>query len=160
MTGTGSDRSGDRPGTVVGWREWVALPSWGIPHLKAKVDTGARTSALHAHRLEAIDDGSRVRFVVHPWQGSPDDGMVVEAIVVERRDVRSSSGEVERRPVVRTDLTLAGRTSQVDITLTSRDQMGFRMLIGRAALQGSYLVDPDASYRGGRPSRETRRRNR
>ena len=148
--------------TLVGWREWVALPDWEVPHLKAKVDTGARTSSLHAFGLEWFDrDGNPwVRFEVHPWQRSTADAIVAEAPVVATRDVKSSSGDIDHRPVVHTTLVLAGRPVTAEITLTRRDEMGFRMLVGREALRSRFVVDPGVSYLGGRPDKSIRRRNR
>jgi len=148
--------------TTIGWREWVSMPDWDVAHLKAKVDTGARTSSLHAFGLEWFDrDGNPwVRFVIHPWQRSTADPVIAEAAVVATRDIRSSSGDVERRPVVNTSIVVAGRTVTAEVTLTRRDAMGFRMLIGREALRKRFLVDPGTSYRGGRPDRSIRRRNR
>ena len=147
---------------TLGWREWVALPDWDVAHMKAKVDTGARTSSLHAFGLEWFDrDGSPwVRFEVHPWQRSTADSVIAEAPVVATRDVKSSSGDVEHRPVVHTSVVLAGRPVTAEVTLTRRDEMGFRMLIGREALRHRFLVDPGVSYLGGRPDRSVRRRNR
>jgi hypothetical protein len=146
----------------LGWREWVALPDWDVTHLKAKVDTGARTSSLHAFGLEWFDlHGSPwVRFEIHPWQRSTADSVVAEAAVVATRDVKSSSGDVEHRPVVHTTLLLAGRSVTAEVTLTRRDEMGFRMLVGREALRSRFLVDPGVSYLGGRPDKSIRRRNR
>lgn len=148
--------------TPTGWREWIGLPEAGIEWLKAKIDTGAQTSALHASNVEEfVRDGvDWVRFTLHPWQDSDLDEVVMERPVHDRRAVRSSSGHTEDRLVVRMDLTLCGRTVPAEITLTSRDEMVFRMLIGREALRHGYVVDPAASYLGGRPSREVRRRNR
>jgi len=148
--------------TLLGWREWVALPDWQVDHLKAKIDTGARTSSMHAFDLHWLDrDGEPwVRFEVHPWQRSTDDARIVEAAVVGTRDIRSSSGDVEHRPVVRATVVLAGVAVPAEVTLTRRDEMGFRMLIGREALRRRFIVDPGLSYAGGRPPREVRRRNR
>ncbi len=150
------------PTTVLGWREWVGLPDWGVVHVKAKVDTGARTSALHAHDLAPFtrDDAAWVRFSIHPFQASDRDAVEVEAPVIEEREVRSSNGEVDLRPVVVTDVVLGGRTRSVEVTLTQRDAMGFRMLVGREAMRGAFLVDPAKSYLGGRPRRPKRRRTR
>jgi hypothetical protein len=130
--------------------------------MKAKIDTGARTSSLHAFGLEWFDrDGSPwVRFEIHPWQRSTADSVVAETAVVATRDIRSSSGEVEHRPVIHTTLVLAGRTVTAEVTLTRRDEMGFRMLVGREALRKRFVVDPSVSYRGGRPDKSIRRRNR
>ncbi|MFW6599970.1 ATP-dependent zinc protease [Propionibacteriaceae bacterium Y2011] len=147
---------------TAGWREWVALPGLGVPWVKAKLDTGARSSSIHAFDLEEFerDGGDWVRFAIHPWQRSAEDTTVVELPVHDRRLVRSSSGHSDRRVVVRTEIELLGTSVQAELTLTRRDQMGFRMLIGREALRGRFLVDPGRSYLGGRPRRATRRRNR
>lgn len=145
--------------TLVGWREWVRLPDLGVPWIKAKIDTGARTSSLHAFDIEA-DDHGRVQFSIHPWQATDEDPVQVELDVVDLREVRSSSGHVEERYVVVLDLTLAGRTVPSEVTLSRRDEMGFRMLVGREALSQGYLVDSSESYLGGRPPLRVRRRNR
>lgn len=147
---------------TIGWREWVSLPDWGVPWLKAKIDTGARTSALHAFHVETIDRaGERwARFAIHPWQDTAADPVVVEAPLLDHRAVRSSSGSLHERPVVRTTMRLADRIVPIEVTLSRRDEMGFRMLIGRQALRRAYLVDPARSYLGGRPPQEIRRRNR
>lgn len=146
----------------IGWREWIALPEWGVPAIKAKIDTGARTSAIHAFDLEMFErDGDDwVRFVIHPWQVSDDDPTTVEAPRVDHRTITSSSGTRSERPVVSTDITLGGRNVRAELTLTRRDEMGFRMLIGREALRQGYLVDPARSYLGGRPPKSVRRQNR
>ncbi len=148
--------------TVLGWREWVAFPDWDVPHLKAKIDTGARTSSLHAFGLEWFDRSGEpwVRFEIHPFQRSTSDATVAEAAVIATRDVKSSSGAIEHRPVVHTTLVIAGRPVVAEITLTRRDEMGFRMLVGREALRRRFVVDPAVSYRGGRPDKTIRRRNR
>ena len=140
----------------------MALPDWDVAHLKAKIDTGARTSSLHAFGLEWFDRAGTpwVRFEVHPWQRSTNDYVIAEAGVVATRDVKSSSGEIEHRPVVHTTLVLAGRTVTAEVTLTRRDEMGFRMLVGREALRRRFVVDPGVSYLGGRPDKSIRRRNR
>ena len=148
--------------TTIGWREWVAFPEWGIDALKAKIDTGARTSALHAGDLESFErSGERwVRFTAHPWQRSDADAITIEAPLVDERVVTSSSGTTSHRPVVRAVVELDGAPHEVELTLTRRDDMGFRMLLGREAMRGRYLVDPSRSYLTGRPSVDIRRRNR
>jgi len=146
---------------VAGWREWVSLPGVGVEWVKAKLDTGARSSALHAFDLVELErEGVPwVRFAVHPWQRSDADAVVVECPVLDRRGVRSSNGQVEERYAVRMDVRLVGRTIGTVMTLSNRDEMGFRMLVGREALAQGFLVDSARSYAGGRPRRAVRRRN-
>ena len=147
---------------VAGWREWVSLPDLEVPWVKAKLDTGARSSALHAFDIEEVErDGEdHVRFRVQPWQRSSDDAVEAELPVHDRRRVRSSSGHIEERVVVLMDVELVGRTVTAEVTLSRRDEMGFRMLIGREALRGEFVVDPGRSYLGGRPKKRERRKNR
>ena len=130
--------------------------------LKAKIDTGAQTSAIHTSEVaEFVRDGADwVRFTVHPWQDSDLDEVVVERPVHDRRSVRSSSGHAEERLVVLMDVSLCGRVIPAEVTLTSRSEMVFRMLIGREALRQGYVVDSAESYLGGKPGRSVRRRNR
>ena len=126
---------------IAGWREWVALPGAGVEWMKAKLDTGARSSAIHAFDLRSFDrDGHDwVRFSIHPWQRSADDAVELELPVLDKREVRSSNGLVEDRYAVELDVTLVGRTFTTAVTLSNRDEMGFRMLVGREALvQGSW----------------------
>ena len=146
---------------VAGWREWIGLPDLDVSWVKAKLDTGARSSAIHAWDIEPFErDGAPwVRFQLHPWQMSDLDAVDVELPVVDRRTIRSSTGHEEERYVVRTKIRLLDRDLSADLTLTNRDEMGFRMLVGREALRGSILVDPGRSYIGPRPSRATRKRN-
>ncbi|MGV8884352.1 MAG: ATP-dependent zinc protease [Microbacteriaceae bacterium] len=144
--------------TIAGWREWIALPDAGVPWIKAKIDTGARTSSLHAFDID--DAGDTVSFWVHPWQDSTEDARRVELAVHDRRVIRSSSGHEEERIVVLTAVTLVGRVINAELTLTNRDSMGFRMLIGREALQQGFVVDPAASFLGGRAPRHVRLANR
>lgn len=147
--------------TTAGWREWVALPEQNVEWIKAKLDTGARTSSLHAFGIEEFEreGASWARFGVHPWQRSSEE-VQCEAPLVDRRTVRSSSGHTGDRPVVRMAVRLLGQDIHVEVTLTGRDEMGFRMLIGREALRQGFLVDSGRSYLGGRPKRAVRRRNR
>ncbi|MFZ7087576.1 ATP-dependent zinc protease [Curtobacterium sp. RRHDQ10] len=144
---------------VAGWREWAGLPGIGVPWIKVKLDTGARSSALHAFDVEELP-GDRVRFSVHPWQESDTDATTIECAIHDRRTVRSSSGHTEERIMVLTEIELAGRTVVSEVTLSNRDQMGFRMLVGREALRQGFLVDPAGSFLAGRAPREVRRRNR
>ena len=146
---------------VVGWREWVALPQAGVDWVKAKIDTGARSSSIHAFDLEvfAQDDREWVRFSIHPWQRSDDAAHELTLPLLDRREVRSSNGQTEQRYAVAMDVTLAGRTITTVMTLSNRDEMGFRMLIGREALERGFLVDSSRSYAGGKPKRAVRRKN-
>lgn len=148
--------------TITGWREWVSLPNVEVPWLKAKIDTGARSSALHAFNIAEFerDGASWVRFGIHPWQESEQDAVTVELPVHDRRTIRSSNGHSEQRLMVLLDIVLAGRAVSAEVTLTNRDVMDFRMLIGREALAQGFVVNPAASYLGGKPKKSTRRRNR
>jgi len=142
---------------AIGWREWVGLPDLGIATLKAKVDTGARTSALHAHGIEHIG-ARRVRFAICPHQRDLST-VIAEADLIDERHVRSSSGETELRLVVRTAVVLGDRRFDTEFTLTDRALLGFRVLLGREALRGRFVVDPGSSYRlGGRRTRFVHRR--
>jgi hypothetical protein len=137
---------------VIGWREWLALPDLGIQAIKAKVDTGARTSALHTFELEPFEkDGTlKVKFTVHPLQRRKDIEVCCVADVVDRRRVTSSDGQSEKRYVIRTTVALGDIRWPIELTLTNRRSMRFRMLLGRAAIAARLLVDPEKSYLSGR----------
>ena len=141
---------------VIGWREWVGLPDLGVASIKAKVDSGARSSSLHAHALQKFERNGAtwVRFQVHPVQHNDSEAVEVEAKVLEYRSVRSSSGKAGLRPVIITRVSLLGITWPIELTLASRDEMGFRMLLGREAFRGRFLVDAGKSYYGGTPTRK------
>lgn len=145
---------------TIGWREWVRLPELGITAIKAKVDTGARTSALHAidMHFERRRGAPVVRFKVHPLQRDAHFTILAEAEVIEHRRVRSSGGHDTLRPVIVTPLELLGQRWDIELTLVSRDAMGFRMLLGRQALRGRVAVDPGHSFLAGRPPRDALRR--
>jgi hypothetical protein len=134
---------------AIGWREWIGLPDLGVAWVKAKVDTGARSSTLHAWDVDVADVAGIVRFSVHPFQDDDDHVVPVEAPLVELRDVRSSNGEVEVRPVIRTTALIAQHPYEIELTLSRRDEMGFRMLLGRSAVRRRFVVDPGRSFRGG-----------
>lgn len=148
--------------TLAGWREWVQLPDVGIPWIKAKLDTGAQTSALHAYDIRTFDrDGTDwVRFTVRPWQKATDDATVVECPLFDTRRVRSSSGHVQERHVVKMRVILVDREVTAEVTLSNRDEMGFRMLIGREALRQGFDVTSNRSFLGDRAPKPVRRRNR
>ena len=145
-----------KPGlAVIGWREWVSLPDLGISQIKAKVDTGARSSSLHALDLEMFEsEGANwVRFTVIPVQNRTDRRVEATARVLEFRSVRSSSGIAQLRPVIVTRVILLGITWPVELTLANRCDMGFRMLLGREAFRSRFLVDAGRSYYGGKPGK-------
>ena len=145
---------------VIGWREWVGLPDLGIDQIKAKVDTGARTSALHAYRIKRFRRGNRrfLRFYVHPIQRRRRPEVLCEAPLIDERIVISSNGKPEHRYVIQTLLKIGDLSWPIEITLTNRDEMSFRMLLGRQALRRRLVVDPGSSYRIAGTS--PRRRNR
>ena len=134
---------------ILGWEEWVALPGLGLPAIKAKVDTGARTSALHAGLIELFGPAAapRVRFVVHPVPGREDIEITCSAPVIERRDVTSSNGERENRYVIATTVVIGGREWPIEVTLTNRETMSYRMLLGRQAIREDMIVEPASSFR-------------
>lgn len=137
---------------ILGWREWAALPDLGVGAIKVKLDTGARTSALHAFGLERFmrEGTPMVRFEVHPVQRSSAASVSVEAKVLDERVVRTSSGHEALRPVINTIVQIGHQAWPIELTLARRDQMGFRMLLGRQALRNRVVVDSGTSFRAGR----------
>jgi hypothetical protein len=141
---------------TIGWREWVALPDLGVREIKAKVDTGADNSSLHAFNLTRFEDEGRqmVRFEVHTRQRKRKPSVECVAEVVGERMVKNPGGRAERRPVIRTRLVVAGQEFEALVNLTTRDEMTFRMLLGRRTQRNEFLVDPGRSYLGERPKRD------
>lgn len=146
------DRRQSTP-NIIGWREWLELPELGINCIKTKVDTGARTSALHAFNIEAYQqDGKEwVRFTLHPLQRNDQVEHTCSHPIQETRLVTNSGGAQERRFVITTPAKLGNQTWPIEVTLTNRDEMGFRMLLGRTALRGRFIIDPARSYCQGKP---------
>ena len=133
---------------IIGWREWVSLPALGIEKIKAKIDTGARTSALHAFSLKPFtaQGKEKIRFDIHPLQHNTDIVITCIADIVDKRMVSDSGGHLEERYVIETPITIAGQTWSIEITLTERENMLFRMLLGRSALRKHFIVNPARSF--------------
>ena len=139
--------------TLIGWREWVSLPELDLPAVKVKVDTGAQTSALHAFDIKPYEkDGKRrVRFKTHPMQGNEDIVRKCDCILVDERNITSSNGQKEKRCVIKTPIERGDIKADIEITLTSRSDMEFRMLLGRTAMREmKVVVDPTKSFLLGR----------
>lgn len=133
---------------IIGWREWIKLPDLHVEAIKAKIDTGAKTSAIHAENIKFIKRRGRqmVKFDIYPFQKNKTKKNTATAELFDMRQVRSSNGQMEKRPVIITDIQLDGETWPIEMTLTKRDVMGFRMLLGRQAFQGRCVVDVEKSY--------------
>lgn len=141
---------------TIGWREWVAMPEFGVTEIKAKVDTGADNSSLHAFNLERFEEGgvNMVRFEIHPRQRKRRPSIECVAPVATERKVKNPGGRLELRPVIRTTLIVAGEEVEALVNLTTRDEMTFRMLLGRRTVRKHFVIDPGRSYLGERPSRK------
>ncbi len=148
----------------IGWREWISLPQLGIPAIKAKIDTGARTSCLHTSRYEEFESEGipMVRFDICPIQKDTQQVITCEAPLVDKRIVTDSGGHKELRPVISAEITLGQFNDnltqpliyKIEITLSNRESMLFRMLIGRTAMQNRLTVNPALSYTQGKPDAE------
>jgi hypothetical protein len=133
---------------IIGWREWVNLPELGIDKIKAKVDTGARTSALHAFALRPFREGNkdRIYFDIHPVQHNTEVTATCVADIIDKRWVTDSGGHREERFVISTPITVGEMTWPIEITLTERDTMLFRMLLGRRAIRKRFMINPAKSF--------------
>ncbi len=146
----------DRKLITVGWREWVSLPHLNIQSIKAKIDTGARTSCLHAFSIQPFQKNKKewVRFGMHPEQQNTELEVYCEAEVVDKRIVTDSGGHKEERYVIITDLVLSEQRWPIEITLSNRESMLFRMLLGRTAMENRILVNPHKSFLSGKQTAE------
>lgn len=142
------------PLPALGWREWLALPELHLPPVKVKVDTGARTSALHAFFVDPFKQGGKqwVRFGIHPHQHDSELAIECEAPVKDRRVITDSGGHKQRRYVIETPMIIGQHQFVAELTLTNRDTMKFRMLLGRTAMNGRFIVNPASSYLQGKPA--------
>ena len=141
---------------VVGWRECVSIPDLGIKRIKAKIDTGALSSSLHAYDIEILDhlESQEVKFKIQPLQKNRSLVIQAQVPIFDFRKVRSSNGQTTVRPVIRTQIKIFGQIHEADVTLFDRAKMGFRMLIGREALRDKFVVDPSRSYCAGKPKKK------
>lgn len=132
----------------IGWREFLSIPKLGVDSVKAKIDTGARTSSLHVSEISYYKRKEKefAHFVIHPKQKSASPAIEAKAEVVERRKITSSNGHATLRPVILAEIVIGTEKRVIELTLVNRDMMGFRMLLGREALRGAYVVDPGRSY--------------
>ncbi len=148
-------KSVKRQRPIIGWREWAGLPDFGVEEINAKIDTGAKSSAIHAYRIKEIEiDGEpHAEFFLHPVQRRKKPEIYCRAPIVDKRLIRSSNGQEEERFVIEANLRLGDRLWKADLTLTNRDAMGFRLLIGRDALRKRFMIDPGASYMLGRSAK-------
>ncbi|TYL48916.1 ATP-dependent zinc protease [Marinomonas sp. IMCC 4694] len=142
---------------IIGSDEWCAFPSLNIPAIKARIDSGAKTSSMHAINIVRFtrDNEHWVRFDVHPLQKNRKVTVHCEAALVDHRVIKSSSGDKENRPVIRVALSLGGITWDAEVTLTNRDSMGYRMLLGREAMNGRILIDPQGECLLGEKSKNS-----
>lgn len=147
-----------RAAVVIGWREYVAIPEWGVKQLKTKADTGARTSAIDVANIEELSNG-RVRFDLIVDRQHPDAKVTIETVIVRTSRVKSSLGKVHERPVIETTIKLGPVTKSIQLGLVCRKSMLCRMLLGRAALAPEFVVDPTHRYLHGRPHRKSKRPN-
>lgn len=154
-----TSRTRKKPLTEIGWREWVAFPEYGVAQIKAKIDTGAKTSAVHAFRINEmhVNGAPHVEFFLHPEQKRRQPEMQCIAPIKDKRLIKSSNGQVQERIIVSTLLAIAGEEWTIDLSLSNRDEMGFRLLLGRDALRNKVIIHPGKSYMLGRRKKEVTR---
>ena len=147
------------PKSIIGWREWVSLPSLGVKMIKAKVDTGARSSSLHSFDDKFFKRNGKeyVKFKIYPNQRDSKNVVETTARVIEYRNIKSSNGQVSKRPVILTKIELLDQVWETEVTLSNRDEMGFRMLLGRETFRGKMLVDANKSYYSKKPAKKKKK---
>ena len=155
MTKKRRKKQGGSRKRILGWREWIHFPDLKLPRIKAKVDSGARTSALHAENITYFRRSGRkmVRFRIYPHQDDRNGSVTREARVKDIRAIRSSNGHISHRPVIYCKLEVGGQVWKAEVALVDREIMGFRMLVGRQAIRRRFLIDPSLSYLDGKPKR-------
>jgi len=131
---------------TIGWREWVSFPELGVKTIKAKIDTGARTSALHVSNIRVSKRTNIVKFAIHPVQRKGRPVIEASAKMVSRREIKSSNGGLSVRPIIKTDIMIGEDIFPIELALVNRDLMGFRLLLGRSALKNRYKVNPGQSF--------------
>jgi len=131
---------------TIGWREWVSFPELGIEKIKAKMDTGARTSALHVSHIRVVKGTDIVKFKIHPVQRRARPLVEASARIVSRREIKSSNGEISVRPVIITKVKIGEKILPIELSLVNRDLMGFRLLLGRSVLKNRFIVDSGKSF--------------
>lgn len=142
------DRDRFSTSNLIGWKEFVALPQLKVDRIKAKIDTGARSSAIHAFNIQELSkNGTKIiRFQIHPIQRDDETIITTEAELLEYRQIRNSGGVAQLRPVIKTNVKLGKQIWSIELSLTNRDEMGFRMLLGREAVRNKFLVNPGKSF--------------
>lgn len=140
-----------KPAMIIGWREWIRFPDFDNVAIKAKIDTGAQTSAIHAWNIKTFSENGEdiAQFDLHPLQDDKKTIIRAKAPIVDCRNIKSSNGQTEERIVISTQIEIAGRTWPVELTLSRRDEMGYRMLLGRTAMKNQLIVDPSKSFCAG-----------
>ena len=143
---------------IVGWREWISLPDLGIKSIKAKMDTGAKTAALHTYFIEPVNNSEKpmVRFGIHPMQKSDKNGIICTADIFDERRIVDSGGHPELRYIIRTSILVGNKKWLIDLSLTNREQMRFRLLLGRTTISEQLIIDPKLSFTLGRPIKAKR----
>lgn len=145
------------PKLIIGWQEWISLPEINIPAVLAKIDTGAKTSSIHAYKIEYFIKNNKdfVRFTIHPIARNNIISRTCEMPLLDKRTVKSSSGDEEERPVIKTLIHIDGNEWEIELNLTNRDYMGSRMLIGREAMRKHVLVHSGVNFIHGKLSDQT-----